>query len=153
MRVGRWIVVGFLGLPAAEILVFIVVAANIGFINALALVVATSLAGALVLRSAGRARFGQFRMAAVNGRIAAIDAQGADLLTVLGGILLLIPGFVTDCLGALLLVPAIRRWIGATLRRVLVPGRSQDSSVVDLERGEWERVPDRELPDRRSRSA
>jgi UPF0716 protein FxsA len=153
MRVGRWIVVGVLGLPAAEILVFVVVAAKIGFVNALALVVATSLAGALVLRSAGRTRIGQFRVAAVNGRITAIDAQARDVFTVLGGILLLIPGFVTDCLGALLLVPAVRRWIGATLRRVLVPGRHQDPSVLDLKRGEWERVPERELPDRRGRRA
>jgi len=146
MRPGKLIVLGLTALPLAEIVVFVIVAVLLGFGKALALMLATSLAGALVLRAAGRARLKRFRMAATDRTMTGFEAQGGDLLTVLGGILLLIPGFVTDCLGLLLLFPAVRRWLGATVRRVLQRSGGQADSVVDLDRSEWDRVPEKRLP-------
>jgi hypothetical protein len=52
--------------------------------------------------------------------------------------------------GALLLLRPVRRWIGATVRRVFTGGlRPTPTSVVDLDRSEWDRLPEKELADRR----
>jgi UPF0716 family protein affecting phage T7 exclusion len=52
MNVAKWLLLAILTLPLAELAVFIAVAATIGFAMALALLLASSLAGALVLRHA-----------------------------------------------------------------------------------------------------
>src|SRR5262245_41170254 len=101
------------------------VAAAIGFASAVALMLATSVAGVLVLRWAGRGRFAQLRAAVAGGTLdgRAMRQGGARLAAVLAGILLIVPGFVTDILGALLLVPKVRRWLGATIRHAVAGAR------------------------------
>jgi UPF0716 family protein affecting phage T7 exclusion len=63
----------------------------------------------------------------------------------LGGILLVFPGFITDLLGAALLVPSFRRWAGAALRNLARKRRrgGPDAPVIDLEPDQWHRLPDR----------
>jgi UPF0716 family protein affecting phage T7 exclusion len=70
---------------------------------------------------------------------------------VLGGILLVFPGFITDILGAALYLPAPRRWAAGklALRPRRTGRRGRDDRVVDLEPGEWRRLPD---PRRRRKS-
>jgi len=148
VRLGKWIAIGVLLLPVAEVAAFLLVAWAIGFLEALGLMVLTSLAGAVVLRQAGRDQLAQFRVTVGGGEAAALEAGSASLMVVLGGILLLLPGFITDLLGALLLVPAIRRRLGATIGRAIgesfrPPGADP---VVDLNRQEWREVPDQQLP-------
>lgn len=95
-------------LPILEIAGFILVGGAIGLWPTLLLVVASGLAGVLVLRSRALLTLPEFRAAmAANGDPMAPLAHGA-LLTV-AGILLVIPGFLTDLLALLLLVPAVRR--------------------------------------------
>jgi UPF0716 family protein affecting phage T7 exclusion len=70
---------------------------------------------------------------------------------VLGGILLVFPGFITDALGATLFVPALRQWAARKLAASPAPRprRGRDDRVIDLEPGEWHRIPDRRRGGRR----
>src|SRR6266487_1578748 len=63
---------------------------------------------------------------------------------VLAGLLLLVPGFLTDVAGALLLVPALQRRILATLLRSFGEARSKTAAVVKLDPDEWRRVAEEE---------
>ncbi len=148
MNVAKWLLLGLLALPVMELAVFLAVAATIGLGWALILVLATSLAGALVLRHAGGSHISRMRVAMAEGSFASLQADGTGALVLLAGILLLIPGFITDFLGLLLLVGPLRRALavsfgaGGTSRRA--------DGVVDLEPEQWHRVPDASLTDRRA---
>lgn len=147
MNVAKWLLLGLLALPFLELAVFIAVAATIGFAWALLLVVATSLSGALVLRHAGGDHIARARVAMQNRSITSFQADGAGALILLAGILLLIPGFITDVAGLLLLLAPLRRVLAGIFGGGTPPRRAD--GVVDLEPEQWHRVPDPTLPDRR----
>ena len=134
-------------LPIVEIVVFVAVAAHFGVLQTIAFTILTSALGVLVLQHAGRAQLAQFR-SAVGGGITAFEAHASSLLTVLGGLLLVLPGFITDAVGLLLLIPALRRWIAAAVSGAASHRTQRDDGVVDLDPNEWHQMPDRELPDR-----
>jgi UPF0716 protein FxsA len=140
MNVAKYLFLALLALPLAELVVFIAVASNIGFAWALMLVLAGSLAGGLLLRHAGGSHIARVRVALDQGSFTALQADGRGGAILLAGILLLIPGFITDVLGLLVLA-------GAILRRGQPPGRTD--GIVDLEPEQWQHVPDPTLPDRR----
>ncbi len=148
MNVAKYLLFAVLALPVMELAAFIAVAAQIGFIPALALIVAGSLVGSLVLRHAGGNHIARVRVALGEGRLTALQADSGGSLVLLAGILLLIPGFITDALGLILLVPQLRQLIGAALGKGSAP---RADGVVDLPPEQWHRVPDPELPDRRDR--
>ena len=147
MNVAKWLMLALLALPLAELAAFIAVAATIGFAWALALVLAGSLAGALVLRHAGGSHIARVRVALGDGGATALQADSAGFLILLAGILLLIPGFITDALGLALLVGPLRRALASILGRQTAQPRRD--GIVDLEPEQWRRVPDPALPDRR----
>jgi len=140
MNVAKWLLMALLALPLAELAVFIAVASSIGFTWALILLLGTSLAGGLVLRHAGGSHIARVRVALDQGSFTALQADNSGGLLLLTGILLLIPGFITDVVGLLLLF--------ATLFRRGSPPPQPDG-VVDLEPEQWRHVPDPMLPDRR----
>ena len=140
MNVAKWLLLAVLALPLAELAVFIAVATSVGFAWALLLVLTTSLGGALVLRHAGGNHIARIRVAMGEGSFSALQADGSGGLILLAGILLLIPGFITDVVGLLLL-------IATAFRRGQPPTRGD--GVVDLPPDEWRRVGDPALPGRR----
>lgn len=149
MRIARWVVTALLMLPLAELVVFIAVAVAIGFGPAFGLVLLGSLAGMALLRHAGGGHIARLRVAVAGGNFSALHADTTGGLILLAGVLLLIPGFITDFIGLILLVGPLRRALFALAG--LRPGaaaRAPDG-VVDLEPEQWRRVPDPELPDRR----
>lgn len=102
-------------LPILEILVIIQVGQVIGPWWTVALLVADSVLGALLLRHEGARAWRAFRQALEEGRWPGDEvAQGA--LVIVGGTLLLTPGFITDIIGFLLLIPLSRRLVSSTLR-------------------------------------
>lgn len=105
--------------PIAEIYLIVRVGGLIGLWPTVLLLLASSVAGALLLRHQGRAAMDAFRSALDQGRIPAREAfDGA--LVIFGGALLLTPGFLTDLLGLLLLLPPTRdlfRALGTRLAR------------------------------------
>jgi len=142
MSLVKWGFILLLGLPAAEIAAFLLIAALIGWVAAAVLLVATSLVGVMLLRRSG-GEFARFRAAfAAHGlRALRLETPGAAALA--GGILLVFPGFITDILGAGLLVPPLRRWAGARLAGARRDRRRRDDRVIDLAPGEWHDIPNR----------
>lgn len=143
MNVAKWLLLALLALPLMELAVFIGVGAAIGFGWAFLLVLATTLSGAMVLRHAGGNHIARVRVALNQGNLTALQADSQGGVLLLAGFLLLIPGFITDALAALLLLSAL----GGIFGRRPPPPRAD--GVVDLEPEQWQRVPDPALDRRR----
>jgi UPF0716 protein FxsA len=147
MNVAKWLLLALLALPLAELAAFIAVASAIGFLAAFGLLLATSFAGALVLQRAGGSHIARVRTAWDNGSFTSLQADSSGALILLAGILLLIPGFITDVLGVLLLLSPLRQLVSKGLGRG-APAKRADG-VVDLPPEDWHQVADPALPDRR----
>ena len=105
----------FLVLPIAEIYVIIQVGDAIGIVPTLLLLILDGFAGAALARSQGRAAWARFNLALAEGRVPARETfDGAMIM--LGGALLLAPGFITDVVGFLLLIPPTRALLRGFLR-------------------------------------
>ncbi|MDT0302694.1 FxsA family protein [Streptomonospora wellingtoniae] len=106
------IVIALMALPFLEIWLMILVGQQIGVAWTIALLFALSAAGVLVLRSAGTKTFREADQAMRTGK----RPEGGlldTLMLMVGGILLLTPGFVTAALGAVMALPFTRpalRW-------------------------------------------
>ena len=152
MNMAIWLLIAVLALPLAEIVLFVLVAIWIGFLWALLAVAATSLIGALMLRVGGGAHVERMKTVMGPQRVTALQSDSAGTMYLLAGILLLIPGFITDIIGLLLLIAPLRRLLGALLLKAFVVGEArQRDGVVDLNPGEWRQVPDTQLRDERDR--
>ena len=109
------LVVLFVVVPIVEIYVIIQVGEAIGPWWTIALLIADSILGAMLMRSQGRIAWRRFQVALAEGRPPAREViDGA--LVIFGGAFLLTPGFVTDIFGVALLLPPSR----AVIRRLLV---------------------------------
>ena len=104
------IFLALLGVPLIEIAVFIEVGQNIGLGATLALIVATAMAGAALLRHQGLATLARARETVARGEVPLQEVLDGVCLLV-SGALLLTPGFFTDAAGGLLLVPLVRHLI------------------------------------------
>ncbi len=104
----------FIILPLVEIALFIQVGGLIGTLPTVLLVVATAAAGIALLRHQGLATLRRAQDTLGRGEVPALSLlEGAALLV--AGALLLTPGFLTDALGFLLLIPPLRRRLLARL--------------------------------------
>jgi UPF0716 protein FxsA len=153
MSLVKWTFIGLLALPAAELLAFLLVAALIGWLWAAALFITTSVVGVLLLRRSRRGGLNRLRDAFAQDGIRAIRLETPGLAPVLGGILLVFPGFITDILGAALFVPAFRRWAAGKLTARAARARRypRDHRIIDLKPGEWHQIPNRRRGRRRSK--
>ena len=140
MNVAKWLLFALLALPIAEFAAFIIVVVALGLLAALALQAASSFAGLMVLRHAGGAHISRVRAALDEGSVTALRADGTGSLTLLAGILLLVPGFITDLIGLVLL-------LGALLRSE--PASAANDGVIDLPPEQWHQVEEPKLTDRR----
>jgi UPF0716 protein FxsA len=104
----------FIAVPFAELYVIIqVVGPALGAPLTILLLAADSLIGALLLRSQGRVVWRRFNEALAAGRMPHQEVQDG-VLVIFGGAFLITPGFITDILGILLLIPLTR----APIRRL-----------------------------------
>jgi UPF0716 protein FxsA len=104
---GGWLVVAFLVVPIVEIYVIIQVGEWIGPWPTVALLVAESLFGAWLIKHEGRRAWRLLREAVASGQLPSRELADAGLVLV-GGTLLLTPGFVTDIAGFLFVLPMTR---------------------------------------------
>lgn len=146
----KWIILAILALPVAELAVYLVVAAQIGFLQAFLLQLVCSAAGLFVLQRTGKVRLARWKAGLRAGTISGLGAGGAE---VAGGILLFIPGFITDAVGVALLVPPLRRALGTLVRHILTRyGRSADANaVIDLEPDQWHEINSRKRANKPAR--
>ncbi|MDP6788603.1 MAG: FxsA family protein [Rhodospirillales bacterium] len=113
------VALAFIGMPILEIAVFIEVGGRIGLGPTMAVVVATALAGAALLRQQGLATLHRARHSLAEGRLPLTEVFDG-LCLICAGALLLTPGFVTDGIGLLLFVPGVRAALRDLLGRRLV---------------------------------
>jgi UPF0716 protein FxsA len=138
MKLVKWAVVALLGLPVLELLGFLIIAALIGWLWAVLLVVASSVLGFRLLRKFGRRDLGRIREGLAYDGLRAIHLEDPAVARSTGALLLAVPGFITDVFGVALFIPALRRRIAAALVMVAHarPLRPQDQ-VLDLSPAEW----------------
>jgi UPF0716 protein FxsA len=105
----------FIVVPLVELYVIVEVGRVIGTLPTIAILVADSVLGSVLLRSQGRAAWQRFNQALTERRPPAREVLDGGLI-IFGGALLLTPGFVTDLFGLGLLIPPTR----AIVRRALV---------------------------------
>ncbi|MBG0777119.1 MAG: FxsA family protein [Desulfovibrionaceae bacterium] len=113
-------------IPVAELYLFIKVGSRIGALATIAIVILTGVVGAALARAQGLGAMRRIQEATARGEMPADEMIDAVFILV-AGLLLLTPGFLTDALGVLLLVPAtralVRRWLAGWLRRAAAERR------------------------------
>lgn len=143
------VLAAIIALPLIEIAGFVYVGERIGALATMALTVVTAVGGLWLVRLEGIALVGRFAVAAARGEMPAVEAvEGLALAA--AGLLLLIPGFASDLLGALLLIRPLRAAAARRLTERLGAARPR-SAVID---GEFRRIapdaqPGEEKDDRR----
>lgn len=110
-----------LGWPLAEIAGFAVVGGRIGAFNTIALVILSAVLGVAVIRRRG---LGALVNASRNLGRPAPDLAGMldGMSAAFAGLLLIIPGFLSDLVGLLLLIPGVGQSIGAWFLQNMVAG-------------------------------
>jgi UPF0716 protein FxsA len=111
------LVVLFILLPIAEIYVIVQVAQGIGILPTLALLIGDGFVGAALARSQGRTAWERFNRALAEGRVPARETFDGAMI-ILGGALLLTPGFITDVVGFCLLIPPTRSLVRGLIARL-----------------------------------
>ena len=100
----------FVLVPVAEMWILIEVGGWIGALPTIALVVVTATVGLSLLKRQGLSTLLSARQKMNEGSIPATELVSGVMLAV-GGALLLTPGFVTDAVGFVLLIPQTRQWL------------------------------------------
>lgn len=137
----------FIIVPIIELAIIIQVGQVVGVGWTLVALIAMSLIGAALVKSEGLRAWRRVREALAEARMPAEEVVDGALV-LLGGALMLTPGFLTDGLGLLLVVPTtrgmlnrtirgrVRSTFGLSTRRTRGPGRSAsapDDAVVDVD--------------------
>lgn len=118
-RIPGWLLlVAFVVVPLVEIFVLIQVGQVIGPWWTIALLVLDSIIGSWLIRREGGRAWSALRQAIEGGRMPARELADAGLILV-GGTLMLSPGFVTDAVGLLLILPVTRPFARRLLTRVV----------------------------------
>ncbi len=158
MPLPAWVLLSFVLWLVAEGVTYALIVRLFGFIGAIFLTILTSLAGLAMLRRlslAGAWRLRRSLAVKPEQRTALSRETIVDgVLSTIGSILLILPGFVSDFAGLALAAPSIRGWVAARLPLV-VGGIAQKPrraapDLVDLSPQEWSRSDDRAPRKRRT---
>jgi len=139
------IIFALIALPFIEISIFIEAGRAISIPAVLGLTILTAVGGLAIVRVQGLNNIRRMQQAMDRGKPPIAEIVHGALLLV-AGVFLLIPGFLTDTVGALLLLPPVRALIGAGFFRVLerrVHKTRRQDDIIDAEY--WEE----EAPDQR----
>jgi UPF0716 protein FxsA len=120
------LVILFIVVPIIELWLIIQIGGAIGVVPTLALLLADALLGSLLLRHQGRGAWRRFNQALAERRFPGKEVADG-LLIAIGGTLLLAPGFITDIVGLVFLIPPTRAIVrrllkGLVGKRILVMG-------------------------------
>jgi UPF0716 protein FxsA len=105
-----WILLLLIGVPLIELFILIEVGSAIGALATIGLCVATAVLGTALLRQQGLRTLRRAQQSLDQRRLPALELLEGVVL-VLGGIVLLFPGLVTDLFGFACLLPFSRRWL------------------------------------------
>lgn len=110
----RYLFILFVVMPIAEIAVLIQVGGAIGGWTTIGIVILTAVIGTAMLRQQGIATLNKAQLRMQKGEMPA-QQMLEGLLLLIGGVLLLTPGFITDFFGFCTLIPVSRRFLAAKL--------------------------------------
>lgn len=135
------IVALFIVVPIAELYVIIQIGSLIGVWPTIALLLADALLGSLLLRHQGRGAWRRFNEAIAERRFPGREVADG-LLIAIGGTLLLTPGFLTDIVGAIFLIPPtraivrhlMRGYVGRRFVIVGMPGSGSSAGPAPADR-------------------
>jgi UPF0716 protein FxsA len=137
----------FVGIPLTELYFLIKVGSQIGAFPTIFLTVFTAVLGGWMVRVQGFSTLMKVRAMVERGETPAIEVmEGAVLLVC--GLLLLLPGFITDAVGFVFLVPPIRRWLltaglqSSGILRPLHPDSPGSHKPQEVIEGEFKREED-----------
>lgn len=119
----------FLLVPALEIYLLLKVGSLMGAVPTVAMLVAISLAGAWLVRHQGFMILRRIQTELAHGRLPAAELLDGALILI-GGVLLLTPGFFTDFLGIFFLFPPSRILIKRLMGRWLQHRLSRGSFII-----------------------
>lgn len=108
MNIVQLLFLAVLIVPFAEIYLLLEIGGIIGALPTILLVVFTAIAGTYLLKQQGLSTFRQFQQNLAQGQVPAYEMIEGPII-LLGGVLLLTPGFITDILGLICLIPTLRR--------------------------------------------
>lgn len=117
-----------------EVVTFILIGLAIGFGWAILILMLGSLFGFLLIRGQGISMMKQVKSEPIQGAFALMNAIENSFI-ILSGFLFLIPGFITDFIGIICLVPAIRRrlirkLLGFNLKDFTRPAANQPTQAT-----------------------
>lgn len=138
MNMARALLFVLLVLPVLEIYVLMKLIGAFGFLPTLALLLGAAALGMQLLRSQGWQVGRRIQETLARGEPPTLAVLDGGLLA-LGGVLLLIPGFLSDLLALVCLIPVTRRRLAAYLSRQLVPPHAADSGDRLTIEGEFRR--------------
>ncbi len=118
----------FIAVPVIEIALFIQVGGGLGVWPTIALVLLTAIVGASLVRSQGLQTLLTVQQRLAQGQLPAQQILEGVMLAV-AGVLLLTPGFFTDILGMLVLLPAPRAYFAKQLMSRVVVGNIHASGA------------------------
>ncbi|MDB4381706.1 FxsA family protein [Akkermansiaceae bacterium] len=138
----------FILVPIAELSLFITLGDWIGTPKTIAIIIFTAIIGAALTKSQGRLAMQKLKQATSEGRMPHNEAMDGILILIAGAVLLT-PGFLTDAVGFLLLVPPVRALIRGRLAEKLKskiqvvapqfpqaeekpPSKIDDGNVIDV---------------------
>lgn len=138
----------FILVPLAELYLFMTLGDELGFPKTLAIIVITAIIGAALTKSQGRRAIEKLHKASSEGRLPAREAFDGVMILIAGAVLIT-PGFLTDAVGFLLLIPPVRSivagYLGEKLKaniKVVTPGvppqeskpesKLDDGNVIDV---------------------
>jgi UPF0716 protein FxsA len=136
----------FIAFPLLEIALLIKAGETIGFWPTMALLVAAAALGVTVIRAQGLSMVGRMFAAMSEGKLP-IEPMVDTYAVVTAGFLLIMPGFLSDAVGLVLLVPPLRRagmrWAMPGLAapsRTFKTGQPQTSARATVIEGTYERI-------------
>jgi len=108
----------FVAVPVVELVLFMLIGARIGLVPTFAIILFTGILGAWLTKLQGLRTLARYQQAVGEGRLPHHEVMDGLLILVAGAVLLT-PGFLTDAVGFLLLVPAIRSAVRNRLAQYL----------------------------------
>jgi UPF0716 protein FxsA len=114
--VGKWLLLIFVILPIAEIWLLVAIGRQVGFWPMVGFVIGVGIVGSMLAKAEGARVLRDLARAREQGRVPEEGLLSAVLILV-AGILLIIPGVITDVLGLMLLFPPTRRLVAGAARR------------------------------------
>jgi UPF0716 protein FxsA len=132
----------FVGVPLIELYFLIQVGSEIGALPTIGLSIFTALLGGALVRVQGFSVLMRVQEAMARNEVPALQMLDGALLLA-AGLVLLLPGFFTDIVGFLLLIPALRQLLISRFVR-MVPSQARDRSRANpkIIEGEYRRERD-----------